>query len=38
MILPAANYDTEWPNDHEFFAELSILKENLSTILVATAI
>ena len=38
MILPAANYDTEWPNDHEFFTELSILKENLGTILVAATI
>lgn len=38
MIRPTANYDTEWPNDHEFFFELSILKNNLRTIFVATSV
>ena len=38
MIRPTANYDTEWPNDYELFSELSILKNNLSAILVAATI
>ena len=38
MIRPAANYDAEWPNDHEFYPELSILKQNLGTVLAVAAI
>ena len=38
MIRPAANYDAEWPNDHELYPELGILEQNLGTILAVTAI
>lgn len=38
MILSAANYDTERPNDHKLFPELGILENNLSTIFVTTTI
>jgi hypothetical protein len=38
VIRPAANYDTERPNDHKFFSEFSIFEKYLSTIFVTAAI
>jgi len=38
VILPAANYDTKWPNDYEFFSKLGILEKDLSTIFVTATI
>ena len=38
MIRSTADYNTEGPNDYEFFPELRIFKEDLSTVFVATTV